>query len=140
VEDRGEVKLLIDTNIVLEVILEQDKSDEVRTLLSKTEEHEFFITDYALHSIGLLLFRRKQQHVFRQFLHDMLINAGMMVAGLPMEDMEPVIEASGKFNLDFDDAYQYAVTEKYDYTLVSFDSDFDNTERRRKTPAEVLQG
>ena len=132
------MKLLIDTNIVLEVILEQDKSEEVQTLLSKTEEHEFFITDYALHSIGLLLFRRKQHHVFRQFLHDMLINAGMMVAGLPMGGMEPVIEASEKFTLDFDDAYQYAVAEKYDYTLVSFDSDFDNTKRGRKPPAEVL--
>jgi predicted nucleic acid-binding protein len=140
VEDRREVKLLIDTNIILEVILEQDKSEEVRTLLSKTEEHEFFISDYALHSMGLLLFRRKQHQVFRQFLHDMLINAGMMVAALPMEDMEPVIVASEKFNLDFDDAYQYAVAEKYDHILVSFDSDFDNTERGRKTPAEVLQG
>jgi predicted nucleic acid-binding protein len=140
VEDRREVKLLIDTNIVLEVILEQDKGDEVRALLSKTDEHEFFISDYALHSIGLLLFRRKQHHVFRQFLHDMLINAGMMVASLPMDYMEPVIEASEKFNLDFDDAYQYAVAAKYDYILVSFDSDFDNTERGRKTPTTVLQG
>jgi len=134
------VKLLIDTNIILEVILEQAKGEEVRALLSKTEEHEFFISDYALHSIGLLLFRRKQHQVFRQFLHDMLFNAGMMVASLPIDYMEPVIEASEKFNLDFDDAYQYAVAAKYDYILVSLDSDFDNTERGRKTPTTVLQG
>lgn len=133
------MKLLIDTNIVLEVILEQDRGAEVRALLSKTDEHEFFISDYALHSIGLLLFRRKQHRIFRQFLQDMLINAGMMLAFLPIDYMEPVIEASEKFNLDFDDAYQYAVAEKYDYTLVSFDSDFDNTKRGRKTPAEVLK-
>lgn len=134
------MKLLIDTNVVLEVILEEDKSKEVLAPLSKTDEHEFFISDYALHSIGHLLFRRKQHHVFRQFLLDMLISAGMMIASLPMEYMEPVIEASEKFNLDFDDAYQYAVAAKYDYTLVRFDSDLDNTERGRKTPAEVLQG
>jgi predicted nucleic acid-binding protein len=53
VEDWREVKLLIDTNIILEVILEQAKGEEVRALLSKTEEHEFFISDYALHSIRL---------------------------------------------------------------------------------------
>ena len=64
----------------------------------------------------------------------------MMVTVLPMENIESVIEASEKFTLDFDDAYQYAVAEKYDYTLVSFDSDFDNTDRGRKTPGEVLQG
>ena len=47
---------------------------------------------------------------------------------------------SQEFQLDFDDAYQYTIAEKYDYTLVSFDSDFYNTERRRKTPAEVSKG
>jgi hypothetical protein len=34
-----------------------------------------------------------------------------------------------KFALDFDDAYQYVVAEKYDLQLVSFDADFDRTER-----------
>jgi len=43
------------------------------------------------------------------------------------------------FNLDFDDAYQYAIAEKYDLTIVSFDRDFDRTERGRKTPGEVVR-
>lgn len=42
------------------------------------------------------------------------------------------------FRLDFDDAYQYVAAEEYGLTLVSFDADFDRTERGRKTPAEVL--
>jgi predicted nucleic acid-binding protein len=42
-----------------------------------------------------------------------------------------------KFGLDFDDAYQYLAAVKYNLTLVSFDSDFDRTERGRRTPAEV---
>lgn len=134
------MRLLIDTNIVLEVILEQAKAEEAQALLARTEEHEFFISDYALHSIGLLLFHRKQHPVFQQFLDDMMLQAGMMVASLSVEDMRSVIEAAQRFNLDFDDAYQYAVAEKYNLIIVSFDSDFDRTERRRKTPAEVLQG
>jgi hypothetical protein len=40
-------------------------------------------------------------------------------------------------NLDFDDAYQYSAAEKYNLTIVSFDSDFDRTPRGRKTPAEI---
>ena len=55
-ENRREVKLLIDTNIVLEVVLDQDKAKEVRALLSNNEGHELFISDYSLHSIGLLFF------------------------------------------------------------------------------------
>jgi len=42
-----------------------------------------------------------------------------------------------EFKLDFDDAYQYIAAEKYDLTIVSFDSDFDRTTRGRKTPSEI---
>jgi len=45
-----------------------------------------------------------------------------------------------RFNLDFDDAYQYAAAEKYILTLVSHDRDFDGTELGRTTPAKVLDG
>ena len=70
------MKLLIDTNIFLEVILEQEKAKEARVFLSQVEVHEFFISDYSLHSIGLLLFRRGQHEVFRRFLKDMVLEAG----------------------------------------------------------------
>jgi predicted nucleic acid-binding protein len=133
------VRLLIDTNIVLEVILEQAKAEEAQALLVKTEEHEFFISDYALHSIGLLLFRRKQPHMFQEFVNDMMFQAGIMVASLSVEDMVSVIEAAQRFGLDFDDAYQYAIAEKYGLTIVSFDADFDHTEQGRKTAGEILE-
>jgi predicted nucleic acid-binding protein len=133
------VRLLIDTNIFLEVILEQAKAEEAQALLVKTEEHEFFISDYALHSIGLLLFRRKQPHMFQEFVNDMMFQAGIMVASLSVEDMVSVIEAAQRFGLDFDDAYQYAIAEKYGLTIVSFDADFDHTEQGRKTAGEILE-
>jgi len=41
------------------------------------------------------------------------------------------------FDFDFDDAYQYSVAEKYDFTLISFDTDFDRSKRGRKSPADV---
>lgn len=134
------MRLLVDTNIFLEVILEQEKVADAKALLAKTEEHEFFISDYSLHSIGLLLFRRKQHDVFLQFVRDMVLNAGMIMTSLFAEDMESVINAARRFNLDFDDAYQYVAAAKYGYTLISFDSDFDHTERGRKSPAEILRG
>ena len=33
----------------------------------------------------------------------------------------------------------YIPSEKYNLTIVSFDSDFDHTERGRKTPEEVVR-
>jgi len=44
------MKLLIDTNIFLEVVLEQEKASVARDLLSNVEKYEFFISDYSLHS------------------------------------------------------------------------------------------
>jgi len=59
------MKLLLDTNIFLEIILEQENAQEARDLLSRVGAHELFVSDYSLHSIGLLLFRRRQHDVFR---------------------------------------------------------------------------
>jgi predicted nucleic acid-binding protein len=48
------------------------------------------------------------------------------------------VSASKNFNLDFDDAYQYAVAEKHGLNIVSFDADFDRTEKKRKVPGQEL--
>jgi uncharacterized protein len=131
------MKLLIDTNIFLEVLLAQSRVSDAQDLLSKTKEHEFFITDYSLHSIGLLFFRRKQHDVFRRFLADLFSVAGIRMISLLPSYMEDVIQAALKFGLDFDDAYQYAVADHYGLTIVSFDSDFDRTEKGRRTPDHI---
>jgi len=134
------MKLLIDTNIFLEVILEQEKAKEAQALLSQVEKHEFFISDYSLHSIGLLLFRRRQHEVFRRFLEDMILEAGVTVIALAAQEMEDIIQIAQRFGLDFDDAYQYAVAGRYGLTIISFDSDFDRTERGRRAPKDLLEG
>lgn len=96
------------------------------------------MSDYSLHSIGLFLFRRRQHDVFQKFLDDMTVNAGIRVISVFADGMEAVIDVARKFDLDFDDAYQYVAAEKHDLILVSFDADFDRTERGRKTPTEIL--
>ena len=132
------MRLLIDTNVFLEIILGQQRADEATALLAKTTEHEFFLSDYSLHSIGLLLLRRKQHDIFQSFLRDLTVNATVTLASLSTSDMPAVIDVARRYNLDFDDAYQYSVAQKFGLTLISLDSDFDRTERGRKTPAEVL--
>lgn len=53
------MKLLLDTNIFLEVLLSQDRSEEARSLLLKYDNHDLYISDFSLHSIGLLVFSAK---------------------------------------------------------------------------------
>jgi predicted nucleic acid-binding protein len=130
---------LVDTNVFLEGLLEQEKVETVRSFFQKTTLEEIFISDLSLHSIGIILFKLQKHKLFDSFLEDLVID-GIIVLSLKSHELKRLGTVSQEFRLDFDDAYQYAVAEKYDYTLVSFDSDFDNTKRGRKTPAEVLRG
>ena len=132
------MKALLDTNIFLEIILSQEKAEDAKNLLLKSAQHQFFLTDYSLHSIGLLLFRRKQHEAFRAFMEDILINGGVGLLSLLPDDMDSVISASQQFGLDFDDAYQYAIASRHDLILVSFDTDFRRTDRGYKMPSEIL--
>ncbi len=133
------MRLFLDTNLFLEVILEQERTAEVEALLSETDQHEFFLSDFSLHSIGILLFRRKRHEASRLFLKDMLLKAGIVMLYLDARDMETVINEAQRFNLDFDDAYQYVTAQRHNLTMVGFDSDFDRTQRGRQTPAQILE-
>ena len=131
---------LLDTNIALELLLDQEKADEVERFLRNTSPESPHLSEFALYSLGIVLLRRKMHDTFLQSVDDLLVTGGIRLVRLGVEDMQDIVRASWRFNLDFDDAYQYVADEKYNLALVSFDSDFDHTERGRKTPAEALQG
>ena len=52
-------------------------------------------------------------------------------------DTRALVETIDKYKLDYDDAYQYVAAEHNGLTLLSFDSDFDRTDKGKTTPAEV---
>jgi len=132
------MRLLVDTNIFLEILLEQNRAEEAKDLLRKVDQHDFFISDFSLHSVGLILLRQRKPEVFRQFLTDLISDAGIIQLGLSPSEMEEVIQAAASFRLDFDDAYQYAVAERYGLAIVSFDADFDRTAQGRIQPIAVV--
>ena len=131
------MKLLVDTNIFLEVLLEQAHANDAKELLRKTDEHDFLISDFSLHSIGVLLLKRSKADAFRKFVSDMIVRAGTTVARINASDIDALVDHAASFDLDFDDAYQYALAEKYDLTIVSFDGDFDRTTRGRSEPSAI---
>jgi predicted nucleic acid-binding protein len=126
---------LVDTNVWLELLLEQEKADEVRELFQNVESRFLSITEFSLYSIGLILTRLKKDRLFEDFLSDTIENSGVRIVRLDTTDLKRLLTVRQQFPLDFDDAYQYVAAEKHDLTIVSFDKDFDNTELGRKTPA-----
>jgi hypothetical protein len=129
---------LLDTNIFLELLLNQKESGSVRALLSTKNPEELGISDLAFHSIGIILYQKNAQHLFSDFIEDLFGDGGIIVFALGSDDMKRLEHVSLSFRLDFDDAYQYVVAEKFDLALVSFDADFDRTDRKRPTPADIL--
>ncbi len=131
---------LVDTNIWLERFLAQAKSDEVRDFLHRVPASELFITDFAFHSICVVLTRLKKETALLKFVKDVFVDGAVTLVSVPPEETQRLVDAMNKFNLDFDDAYQYVAAEKQGLVIVSFDGDFNRTARGKKTPAEILVG
>ena len=124
---------LLDTNIWLERLLGQGQAEVVAELLDTLSPSDMCITDFTLHSIGVICNRLNQR------VDDVLIDAGVVLVSIPANQMKIVVEIMALFRLDFDDAYQYVAAELEKATIVSFDQDFDKTEQRRLTPMQVLK-
>jgi predicted nucleic acid-binding protein len=128
---------LLDTNIFLEILLGQEQAESVKALFAKISPLSLHVSDFSLHSIGILLFRRNLHEVYVRLIEDAIINLGITVLRLNAEDVPAMAAFSQRFRLDFDDAYQYGVAEKYGLAIMSFDADFDRTEKGRVTPDKI---
>jgi len=112
---------LLDTNIFLEILLDQEKSSECKEFLIKHYD-KIFISDFSLHSIGVILFRYKKKEIFKEFIQDVI--SEIKVLNLPSTEYHIFSEEALSMNLDFDDLYQYSVAKYYDLHIVTMDSDF----------------
>jgi predicted nucleic acid-binding protein len=113
---------LVDTNIFLEMLLEQDKKEACMRFL-ESNIGNLNITDFSLHSIGVVLFKYGKEDVFQKFVEDVMPNVKLL--SLPIELYGGVVSARKSLNLDFDDAYQYSMAKYYRLKVATMDKDFD---------------
>ena len=112
---------LFDTNIFLELLLDQEKADKCQRFLNKNSE-SIHLSDFTLHSIGVILMRQKKSDIFLRFVADILPNS--RVLSLPHSHYKNIVGISNSMKLDFDDAYQYLIALEFNLTIVTLDSDF----------------
>ena len=112
---------LVDTNIFLEILLQQNKSKNCKLFLDKNIG-VLNISDFSLHSIGVILFRNKKEKIFLKFISDILPKIGLI--SLPKDDYKEFINIKKKIELDFDDAYQYYICKQFNLKLITMDQDF----------------
>lgn len=131
---------LVDTNIWLERLLDQERSQEVGRFLDCTLSEQLFITDFAFHSIAIVLSKLDRSGVLLEFVRDVFMEGNVSLIHLEPEAVHGITSVMEQFGLDFDDAYQYVAADEHGLALVSLDSDFDRTEHGRKRLEDVLEG
>ncbi|NJD38129.1 MAG: PIN domain-containing protein [Geobacter sp.] len=131
------LNLLLDTNIWLELLLAQQKADEVQEFLSRSNSSDLALTDFTLYSIGIILTRHHKFDLFADFVADTLEHAAIQLVSLGATEMQQLVVNQQQLRLDFDDAYQYTAAVVTGRSLVSFDTDFDRTPLKRLTPDQI---
>lgn len=135
----GGLIYLVDTNVWLEGLLQQERVKEVQSFLEQVAASELAITEFSIYSIGIVTIALEKTEIFEKFLSDIVSNPAITKILLDSEDLKKLISVHKKQKLDFDDSYQYLAAEKHNLTIVSFDTHFDRTDLKRKTPAEILK-
>jgi predicted nucleic acid-binding protein len=112
---------LVDTNIFLEILLNQAGRKKCEAFL-QGEKGAAWISDFTLHSIGVLLFRQKRPELFDRFAADTLPQ--FTILSLSEAGYSELTDANTRYALDFDDAYQFSVARENNLAIATQDKDF----------------
>jgi predicted nucleic acid-binding protein len=115
------MNFLFDTNIFLEVLLGQDKKDSCKRFLTDFNG-TIFLSEFSVHSIGVILFKKEKYAFFDRFISD-LANNGTIIT-LPIIKYPQISIISQKYGLDFDDSMQTAIAIEYNLGIITMDNDF----------------
>ncbi len=121
---------LVDSNIFLEIFLDQERAAQAKLFFKDNDTSKFCISDLSFYSIGIILFRNKKNALFDNFLTAIYVSDVEKIS-LPAARLNQIKIVSEKFNLDFEDSYQYLVAQEFNLQLVTFDNDFNKTDVNR---------
>ena len=132
---------LIDTNIFLELMLSQSRSDECKKLLAMLRDGivEAVVTDFTIHSIIVLMGRFKKLRELETFLFSLTAYKGLYAYTTSIADETKAVKVAKKSKLDIDDAIQYAAALSINAdAIISFDRDLDGLKVPRKEPIQTI--
>ena len=116
---------LADTNIFLEILLAQGKSEICKKFLQENLG-KISMSDFSLHSIGVILFRNNKRKIFETFINDII--ADTAIKSLEESSYLNLPELAEQYKLDFDDVYQFEIAVTNNLTIVTMDNDFKKCE------------
>lgn len=129
---------LIDTNIFLEILLEQEKCEECEALINKINQSEalFYVSSFTMQSIEVIMIRNYKSDQLAEFLRDVIVSKIIRIDTNTNDELN-ILKIMKKLKLDFDDSLQYYLCKKYNLKIISYDKHFDKTVIRRIEPADL---
>lgn len=130
----------IDTNIFLELILNQSQAGPCRELFKKIENGlDCACSHFSIYSICINLERKKMGRQARVFLEYLLSLENLRITNLSVEDDLQILETAKNTGLDFDDSLQYVVSQQAGCEkIITFDTDYEKAGIATLRPSEVL--
>ena len=135
--------MLIDANILLEVLLEQNKAVECKDILKKIKEgtKSATISTFTIDSIILIMERNEMGvNELSIFLNSLLNYKGLEIYQTTIEDRLNALDLIQEFQLDYEDSItlQSALSNEIE-EILSFDKHFDSVKSiKRIEPSENL--
>lgn len=129
---------LIDTNIFLEVLLGQENSDECRDLLNAVADGQIHaaVSKFTVHGIEGML--TDEPEALDRFITNISSIINLEILETTVQEEKQVLEVARNTEMDFDDALQYTVAGRENIDeIISYDTDFDDTDLKRTEPSEL---
>ncbi len=129
---------LLDTNIFLEILLEQEKSGECEILLKNIKNSKvlFYVSSFTLHSIEVAMIHEGKIELLSDFLRFILASKIIRLDTNTNEELQ-ILNFAKEFELDFDDAFQFYLCRRNNLKIISYDKHFDKLRIERVEPRDV---
>jgi hypothetical protein len=131
--------MLIDTNIFLEVFLNQAKASDCLNFLEKVDQGELqgFVTDFTIHSLAVVLERAGKRDFLPQMFASLSAFQGLRLLHASLLEHSEIALLAVQIGLDFDDAYQAYFARRMNVPVISYDRHFDRVGQRHE-PVDFL--
>ena len=131
------LNFLVDTNVWLERLLEQENASVVDDFLKLVPSYYLSVSDFSLHSIGVIMHKLHKLDVFSVFIDDLFAHGSVSCLQTSPTDNQDIIRVILDKHLDYDDAYQVVISQLFDLHIVTFDKDFKKCGIKTLTPKEA---
>jgi len=133
------INFLVDTNVWLERLLDQENASVVDDFLKVVPSNYLSVSDFSLHSIGVIMHKLDKLDVFNVFIDDLFAHGSVSCLQTSPTDNQDIIRIILDKHLDYDDAYQVIISQLFDLQIVTFDKDFKRSGITTLTPKEACE-